>query len=158
MWINIRENKVYTFGIDLHHDIKGSYHFSCFFAYWIKRVKIYLKLPMWYHRTPSWFISKCGMNVMDTLLQHEYISHYGIFKPLVITLQVNIEKYLFQNFKVPDRKGLISGVAQVISPGTLLILIKQPLGYQKQQKKTLSDKTRFHPTAPALLACPPLTQ
>ena len=32
VWINIRENKVYTFGIDLHHDIKGSYHFSCFFC------------------------------------------------------------------------------------------------------------------------------
>ena len=73
---------------------------------------------------------------MDILLQHEHISHYGIFKPLVITLQVNIKKYLFQNFKVSVRKRLISGVALVISPGTLLILIKQPLGYQKQQRKT----------------------
>ena len=30
VWINIRENKLYTFGIDLYHDIMGSFHvFRC---------------------------------------------------------------------------------------------------------------------------------
>ena len=159
MWINIRENKVYTFGIDLHHDIMGSYHFSCFFAYWIERVKIYLKLPMWYHRTPSWFISKCGMNVMDTLLQHEYISHYGIFKPLVITLQVNIKIYLFFRIsRFPIERGYYLELPKWYYREPSWFLLSNPWATRNNREKTLSDKTRFHPTAPGLLACQPLTQ
>ena len=51
----------------------------------------------------------------------------------------------YQNGSVSDIKGLISRVAQYISPGTLLILINHAPGYQNQQRKKL------YPTKPGSL-------
>jgi hypothetical protein len=63
---------------------------------------------------------------------------YCICELLVTLINDNINILVFtRNLKVSGRKGLISGIAQGISPGTLLILIKGPLGYQKQQRKKL---------------------
>ena len=42
-----------------------------------------------------------------------------------------------KNLSVSDRKGLISRVAQWISPGIILILINHAPGYHNQQRKKL---------------------
>ena len=72
-----------------------------------------------------------------------YMTLWGISKLLVIIVSSAYQEIsFFHNCKVPDGKGLISGVAQRISLGTLQILIKQSLGYQKHQRKKL------YPTKP----------
>jgi len=49
----------------------------------------------------------------------------------------------FDDLGVSDMKGLISWVAQQISTVTRLIHDKHAPDYQKQERKTLSDQTRF---------------
>jgi len=51
---------------------------------------------------------------------------------------------------VSDMKGLISWVAQQISTVTRLIHDNHAPDYQKQERKTLSDQTRFALVAPGL--------
>ena len=53
--------------------------------------------------------------------------------------------FLRMNLSVSDRKGLISRVAQYISPGTLLILINYALGYQNQQRKICIRQNQVQP-------------
>ena len=51
----------------------------------------------------------------------------------------------FQNLSVSDRKGLISRVAQWISPGIILILINHAPGYQNQQRKNFIRQNQVQP-------------